>query len=65
MCAYTSVNGVPNCANADLLTKTFRNSWGLDGYVAADYDAVAIMRISQFYGPTAEDTVATTLKAGT
>ena len=43
MCAYTSVNGVPNCANADLLTKTFRNSWGLDGYVAADYDAVAIM----------------------
>jgi len=65
MCAYTSVNGVPNCSNADLLTKTFRNSWGLDGYVAADCDAVAIMRNSQFYGPTAEDTVAATLKAGT
>jgi beta-glucosidase-like glycosyl hydrolase len=31
MCAYTSVNGVPSCANADLLTKTVRGSWGLDG----------------------------------
>ncbi|CAL4993636.1 unnamed protein product [Urochloa decumbens] len=64
MCAYTSVNGVPSCANADLLTKTFRSSWGLDGYVAADCDAVAIMKASQFYRPTAEDTVAATLKAG-
>ncbi|XP_062197312.1 probable beta-D-xylosidase 7 [Phragmites australis] len=64
MCAYTSVNGVPSCANADLLTKTFRGSWGLDGYVAADCDAVAIMRNSQFYRPTAEDTVAVSLKAG-
>ncbi|CAO2141541.1 unnamed protein product [Urochloa humidicola] len=64
MCAYTSVNGVPSCANTDLLTKTFRSSWGLDGYVAADCDAVAIMKNSQFYRPTAEDTVATTLKAG-
>ncbi|CAO2038843.1 unnamed protein product [Urochloa humidicola] len=64
MCAYTSVNGVPSCANPDLLTKTFRNSWGLDGYVAADCDTVAIMKNSQFYRPTAEDTVAATLKAG-
>ncbi|KAG0541270.1 hypothetical protein BDA96_02G001700 [Sorghum bicolor] len=64
MCAYTIVNGVPSCANGDLLTKTFRGSWGLDGYVAADCDAVAIMRNSQFYRPTAEDTVAATLKAG-
>ncbi|KAK3120001.1 hypothetical protein QOZ80_9AG0679280 [Eleusine coracana subsp. coracana] len=64
MCAYTSVNGVPSCANADLLTKTVRGSWGLEGYIAADCDAVAIMRNSQFYRPTAEDTVATSLKAG-
>lgn len=65
MCAYTSVNDVPSCANPDLLTKTFRSSWGLDGYVAADCDAVAMMKNSQFYRPTAEDTVTATLKAGT
>jgi hypothetical protein len=34
MCAYTGINGVPACANADLLTKTVRGDWGLDGYVS-------------------------------
>ncbi|WVZ53409.1 hypothetical protein U9M48_004355 [Paspalum notatum var. saurae] len=64
MCAYTDVNGVPACASSDLLTKTFRGDWGLDGYVASDCDAVAIMRDAQFYRPTPEDTVAAALKAG-
>ncbi|CAL4988380.1 unnamed protein product [Urochloa decumbens] len=64
MCAYTGVNGVPACASSDLLTKTFRGEWGLDGYVASDCDAVAIMRDAQRYAPTPEDTVAVALKAG-
>ncbi|RLM70094.1 putative beta-D-xylosidase 7 [Panicum miliaceum] len=64
MCAYTGVNGVPACASSDLLTRTFRGEWGLDGYVASDCDAVAIMRDAQRYAPTPEDTVAVALKAG-
>ncbi|XP_062183467.1 probable beta-D-xylosidase 7 [Phragmites australis] len=64
MCAYTAVNGVPSCANADLLTGTIRGDWGLDGYVASDCDAVAIMRDAQRYTPTPEDAVAVSLKAG-
>jgi beta-glucosidase-like glycosyl hydrolase len=60
MCAYTEINGVPACASSDLLTGTFRGSWGLDGYVASDCDAVAVMGPK----PTPEDTVAVTLKAG-
>ncbi|TKW00449.1 hypothetical protein SEVIR_8G109400v4 [Setaria viridis] len=64
MCAYTGVNGVPACASSDLLTKTFRGEWGLDGYVSSDCDAVAIMRDAQRYAPTPEDTVAVALKAG-
>ena len=64
MCAYTGVNGVPACASSDLLTRTFRGDWGLDGYVASDCDAVAIMRDAQRYAPTPEDTVAVALKAG-
>jgi beta-glucosidase-like glycosyl hydrolase len=32
MCAYTEINGVPACANADLLTKTVKGDWALDGY---------------------------------
>ncbi|KAL6875719.1 hypothetical protein ACP4OV_013232 [Aristida adscensionis] len=64
MCAYTGINGVPACASSDLLTKTFRGDWGLDGYVSSDCDAVAIMRDAQRYKPTPEDTVAAALKAG-
>ena len=33
MCAYTAINGVPACANADLLTNTVKGDWALDGYV--------------------------------
>jgi beta-glucosidase-like glycosyl hydrolase len=31
MCAYTTINGVPACANSDLITKTFKGEWGLNG----------------------------------
>ncbi|KAI4998014.1 hypothetical protein ZWY2020_053356 [Hordeum vulgare] len=64
MCAYTAINGVPACANSGLLTNTVRADWGLDGYVASDCDAVAIMRDAQRYAPTPEDAVALALKAG-
>uniref|UniRef100_A0A0E0MET5 Fibronectin type III-like domain-containing protein n=1 Tax=Oryza punctata TaxID=4537 RepID=A0A0E0MET5_ORYPU len=64
MCAYTGINGVPACANADLLTKTVRGDWGLDGYIASDCDAVAILRDAQRYTQTPEDAVAVALKAG-
>ncbi|KAG8089727.1 hypothetical protein GUJ93_ZPchr0011g27674 [Zizania palustris] len=64
MCAYTGINGVPACANSDLLTKTVRGDWGLDGYIASDCDAVAIMRDAQRYTQTPEDAVAVALKAG-
>ncbi|TKW00457.1 hypothetical protein SEVIR_8G110500v4 [Setaria viridis] len=64
MCAYTAVNGVPSCADAGLLTGTVRGDWGLDGYVASDCDAVAIMRDAQRYAASPEDAVAVSLKAG-
>lgn len=31
MCAYNLVNGVPNCADYNLLTKTARGDWGFKG----------------------------------
>uniref|UniRef100_A0ACD6A2N5 Uncharacterized protein n=1 Tax=Avena sativa TaxID=4498 RepID=A0ACD6A2N5_AVESA len=64
MCAYTAINGVPACANSDLLTKTVKGDWGLDGYIASDCDAVAIMRDAQRYAQSPEDAVALALKAG-
>ncbi|KAK4352421.1 hypothetical protein RND71_027939 [Anisodus tanguticus] len=63
MCAYNLVNGIPNCANFELLTTTARRKWGLQGYIVSDCDAVAIMYILQSYAKEPEDAVAATLKA--
>ncbi|KAK9110663.1 hypothetical protein Sjap_018723 [Stephania japonica] len=64
MCAYNRVNGVPNCADFNLLTKKARGMWGFDGYITSDCDAVAIIFENQRYTKTPEDAVADVLKAG-
>ncbi|KAJ0750121.1 putative xylan 1,4-beta-xylosidase [Helianthus annuus] len=64
MCAYNRVNGVPNCADYNLLTKTARQAWSFKGYIASDCDAVAIMHDVQGYSKLPEDAVASVLKAG-
>ncbi|KAL2503806.1 putative beta-D-xylosidase 7 [Abeliophyllum distichum] len=64
MCAYNRINGVPNCADYDLLTKTVRGEWRFNGYIASDCDAVAIIHDNQGYAKLPEDAVADVLKAG-
>ncbi|KAL3618002.1 putative beta-D-xylosidase 7 [Castilleja foliolosa] len=64
MCAYNRVNGVPNCADYNLLTKTARGQWGFDGYITSDCDAVSIIHDVQNHALSPEDAVAGVLKAG-
>lgn len=64
MCAYNLVNGIPNCANFNLLTTIARGQWGLQGYIVSDCDAVEKMYTEQGYAKEPEDAVAATLKAG-
>ncbi|KAK8479106.1 hypothetical protein V6N13_054129 [Hibiscus sabdariffa] len=64
MCAYNRVNGVPNCADYDLLTGTARGQWGFKGYITADCDAVATIYEQQGYVKVPEDAAADVLKAG-
>lgn len=40
MCSYNAINGIPACADKDLLYGTARESWGFEGYITADCDAV-------------------------
>ena len=37
MCSYNSLNGIPSCANKELLDTAM--SWGFDGYITSDCDA--------------------------
>ncbi|KAK8623553.1 hypothetical protein V6N13_118436 [Hibiscus sabdariffa] len=64
MCAYNRVNGVPNCADYNLLSKTARGQWGFNGYITSDCDAVSIIHEKQGYAKLPEDAVADVLKAG-
>ncbi|KFK42187.1 hypothetical protein AALP_AA2G222800 [Arabis alpina] len=64
MCAYNRVNGVPACANPNLLTHTARGLWQFNGYITSDCDAVSIIYDAQGYAKSPEDAVADVLKAG-
>lgn len=64
MCAYNRVNGVPNCADYNLLTRTARQQWKFDGYIVSDCDAVSIIRDNHHYVKEPEEAVADVLKAG-
>ncbi|CAH1443281.1 unnamed protein product [Lactuca virosa] len=64
MCAYNRVNGVPNCADENLLSNIARKQWGFKGYITSDCDAVSIIYDVHKYAKTPEDAVADVLKAG-
>ncbi|KAK2999380.1 hypothetical protein RJ639_023945 [Escallonia herrerae] len=64
MCAYNRVNGVPNCADYNLLSNIARGKWGFQGYITSDCDAVSIIHDNQGYAKSPEDAVADVLKAG-
>ncbi|KAJ1695996.1 hypothetical protein LUZ63_012694 [Rhynchospora breviuscula] len=64
MCSYNQVNGVPMCADPNLLKGTIRGQWHLDGYIVSDCDSVDVFYNTQHYTSTPEDAVAATLKAG-
>ncbi|KAF8406210.1 hypothetical protein HHK36_008295 [Tetracentron sinense] len=64
MCSYNRVNGVPTCADPDLLKGVVRGQWGLDGYIVSDCDSIEVFYNSIHYTATPEDAVALALKAG-
>lgn len=64
MCSYNRVNGIPTCADPDLLKGVVRGQWGLDGYIVSDCDSIEVFYNSIHYTATPEDAVALALKAG-
>lgn len=64
MCSYNAVNGVPSCANKELMTTIARESWGFQGYITSDCGAVKDVIEAHKYYKTPAETVNGVLSAG-
>ncbi|KAH9696572.1 hypothetical protein WN944_029210 [Citrus x changshan-huyou] len=64
MCSYNRVNGIPTCADPNLLKGVVRDQWGLDGYIVSDCDSIQVYDTAIRYTATPEDAVALALNAG-
>ena len=68
MCAYNALNGVPTCADPYILQDILRDHWNWTGdgqYVVSDCGAIQNVYMPHNWKPTREETVASTLTAGT
>ena len=64
MGAYSSLDGVPCCANSFLLTKTLRDRWEFKGYVVSDCGAIWDIYAGHKYAPDLTTASALAVKAG-
>ncbi|XP_068641080.1 beta-D-xylosidase 4 [Aristolochia californica] len=64
MCSYNQVNGIPTCADPNLLAGTIRGEWKLNGYIVSDCDSVDVLYNNQHYTKTPEEAAAITINAG-
>ncbi|XXG53999.1 hypothetical protein AAC387_Pa03g1988 [Persea americana] len=64
MCSYNQVNGVPTCADPNLLRDTIRGQWGLNGYIVSDCDSVGVFYDTQHFTSTPGEAAAAAIKAG-
>ena len=64
MGAYSSLNGIPCCANPFLLTDLLRKQWGFDGVVFSDGGAIGDIWAEHKFVPGPVEASAASIKAG-
>jgi len=64
MCSYNRINGVPACADSNLMTTKARGLWGFNGYITSDCGAVSDIQYTHKYTTNADQTCKVTLEAG-
>ena len=63
-CSYNELNGVPTCADRELLTTLARDKWGFEGYITSDCGAVEDVYDNHSYTDIPEQAVHDVLYAG-
>ena len=64
MCAYSSINGQPACANTFLMQDTLRKAWGFKGVVVSDCGAVRDIFSAHKFAPDMVQGSALAVRAG-
>lgn len=64
MGAYNRVNGIPCCADPELLTTILRETWGFDGHVVSDCGAIGHIHNEHGWTATAAESSAKAVAAG-
>ena len=64
MTAYSAVNGVPMSSSKFLVDTIAKKTYGLDGYVTGDCDAISDILTGHFYVKTNAEATASGLKSG-
>eukprot|EP01084_Bolivina_argentea_P274618 468127_1 len=64
MCSYNAINGIPSCANSELLQDVLRNEFGFTGYVTSDCGAVPNIYSAQKFARNIEEAAEMAIKAG-
>ncbi|EGZ24680.1 family 3 glycoside hydrolase [Phytophthora sojae] len=65
MCSYNSVNGIPMCANKELVETLLRGTLGFDGYVTSDSGAVEAISDMHHYADSQCEAARLAILAGT
>lgn len=63
MSAFNNISGIPASANRYTMTEILKESWGFDGFIVSDWDAV-IQLCNQGYAENGAEAAALALNAG-
>ncbi|XP_045198055.2 uncharacterized protein LOC123552449 [Mercenaria mercenaria] len=64
MCSFNKINGIPACANKELLTNILRKKWGFSGYVISDEEAVENIVLFHHYANNSMEATIDVITAG-
>jgi beta-glucosidase-like glycosyl hydrolase len=64
MCAYNSINGVPACANNELIQSALREGFGFQGFIASDCGAVEQIYTGHNFTDSLAGAVVSAIRAG-